>query len=617
LRRVFQLIQSIKANKLINGDPSTKTSTAATPHVRDCQSVKCAKVLMCPKSRISVIPPGECCAQCQPDCIAINCGTLFCSDGYKKFQSSDECCPSCQRDCSAVQCLQIVCPTGSEAKIAPGECCAECQPILSTNCDLVRCAPPECSKGQIVVTAPGSCCAECVFNKPIVCPTLCKILDCPKGQVSKTPPGECCPVCKPIGSLNCDAVLCAAPDCPKGQRLVTPTNECCPVCQPIESVDCSAKMHLINNLILKFGIKVNQFEIIIVNCRRYVTTISQLYEKCYEILKVSPDADQNTVRQAYITLVKKVHPDSGHKEANSERFAEVDNAFRILQGKYAQERRGIYVKDTPEVKEFDIKHTAPQHRQFLSYDGVGYGSPAQREKQYQQTRASRAYGKVFEYRIDKVSASDSALMKPGVSNKNHAIKTKYGFDRVVEDLIQEAMSKGDFDNLRGIGKPLSDNQSQNPYVDFTQHKINKILLDNGFTPEWITLQKEINMDINELKKILMDRRSYFTELPLHESEATKWKTFIESQENRTAEINRKIDKYNLLVPILDKQMCQVQLNKISESVLNTKPNVAERSSSKCAVLRFWDAQQVENPSSRPVNAALYANQIVMLSDVNS
>lgn len=163
-------------------------------------------------------------------------------------------------------------------------------------------------------------------------------------------------------------------------------------------------------------------------------------------------------------------------------------------------------------------------------------------------------------------------MKPGASLKNHAIKTKYGFDRVVEDLIQESMSKGDFNNLEGSGKPLSNTQSQNPYVDFTQHKINKILLDNGFTPEWITLQKEINADIDELKKILSDKRSYFGEAPLSESEAMQWNRIVQSQENRLSEINRKIDKYNLLVPILKQQMCRVQIDKISEKILEAKPN---------------------------------------------
>lgn len=182
-------------------------------------------------------------------------------------------------------------------------------------------------------------------------------------------------------------------------------------------------------------------------------------------------------------------------------------------------------------------------------------------------------------------------MKPGSSSKNHAIKTKYGFDRVVEDLIQEAMSKGDFNNLQGIGKPLSDAQSQNPYVDFTQHKINKILLDNGFTPEWITLQKEINSDINDLKKDLMDKRSYYGELPLSESEAPEWENYIQSQESRLIEINRKIDKYNLLVPILQQQMCRVQMQKISDKVMSCKPNVINRVPAKSVTTKSSERQE--------------------------
>lgn len=57
--------------------------------------------------------------------------------------------------------------------------------------------------------------------------------------------------------------------------------------------------------------------------------------------------------------------------------------------------------------------------------------------------------------------------------KKHDIKTKYGFDRLVEDLIQESMSKGEFENLSGKGKPLQD-QNRNPYVDFTTHKLNEV-----------------------------------------------------------------------------------------------------------------------------------------------
>ncbi|XP_031631350.1 dnaJ homolog subfamily C member 28 [Contarinia nasturtii] len=324
--------------------------------------------------------------------------------------------------------------------------------------------------------------------------------------------------------------------------------------------------------------KCSPYKLFLKQCRAYTSTKAELYKKCYEILKVSSECDQETVRAAYIEIVKVVHPDSGHPSASAEKFTEVDNAFRILQEKYAKDRRGI--KENADVKECDIKHTAPQHRQYLSYDGVGYGPPAQREKQYQQSRASKAYGKVVEYRIDKMSASDTEIMKPGTFFKSHAIKTKYGFDRVVEDLIQEAMSKGKFDKLEGCGKPLSHAQSQNPYVDFTQHKINKILLDNGFTPEWITVQKEIREDIDNLIEILTDHRSYIGEMPLSDADASEWSAIVCRLENRETDINRKIDKYNLIVPILDQQMCHIQLGRIANKIINSKPIKIKKEISK-------------------------------------
>jgi DnaJ family protein C protein 28 len=47
-------------------------------------------------------------------------------------------------------------------------------------------------------------------------------------------------------------------------------------------------------------------------------------------------------------------------------------------------------------------------------------------------------------------------------------------DRLVEDLIQESMSRGEFDNLAGTGKPLK-HQTYNPYVDFVTHKMNQVI----------------------------------------------------------------------------------------------------------------------------------------------
>lgn len=159
-------------------------------------------------------------------------------------------------------------------------------------------------------------------------------------------------------------------------------------------------------------------------------------------------------------------------------------------------------------------------------------------------------------------------MQKGTFFKKHAIKTKYGFDRVVEDLIQEAMSKGDFDNLSGYGKPLTQWQSQNPYVDFTQHKINKILLDNGFSPEWIMLQKEIRYDVTALREALTaQRRTLGASVPLSQIDEEKWNHILNRYSIDVNSINKKIDKYNILVPILNNQMLRIDLAKIGPQIL--------------------------------------------------
>jgi DnaJ family protein C protein 28 len=51
----------------------------------------------------------------------------------------------------------------------------------------------------------------------------------------------------------------------------------------------------------------------------------------------------------------------------------------------------------------------------LNFDGIGVGTPAQREKQYQNYRANRAAANVFEHRINKVASAmgvdETALAK--------------------------------------------------------------------------------------------------------------------------------------------------------------------------------------------------------------
>lgn len=54
------------------------------------------------------------------------------------------------------------------------------------------------------------------------------------------------------------------------------------------------------------------------------------------------------------------------------------------------------------------------------------------------------------------------------------------------------MQRGDFDNLAGYGKPI-DYKDRNPLLDATTYKINKMLKDEGFAPDWIMLEKDIRL----------------------------------------------------------------------------------------------------------------------------
>nr|AEE63548.1 unknown [Dendroctonus ponderosae] len=286
------------------------------------------------------------------------------------------------------------------------------------------------------------------------------------------------------------------------------------------------------------------------------------YKKCFKTLEIDERSDQEQIRIAYLQLVKRFRPDSGTEEANADKFHEIDNAFRTLMHRKSKE---VDVVDEAIVQEQDIKHTAPQHRQYLSYGGVGSGNPYQREKQYTKMRAMQASENLYNHRMGKVSAGEHALMDK--MPLKHKIKTKYGFDRLVEDLIQESMSRGEFSNLKNSGKPLPDHQNRNPYVDFTTHKLNEVLIENGFTPEWILLQKEIREEATSLRKSLFSERQYFGSYPLSVEDNIEWSEKVYNYKQVVDQLNKKIAKFNLVVPVLNKQMIQISLEREAQRVM--------------------------------------------------
>ena len=222
------------------------------------------------------------------------------------------------------------------------------------------------------------------------------------------------------------------------------------------------------------------------NCKRD----QRFYARCFRLLDLENDSSQDLVRSQYLKLVKIHHPDSG-QAASLKRFQRIDQAYRELITKFAQDKRqeeqnSLYYQakddqgqeESKESLHFDIEHTAPQHRQYLSNEGFGYGNPFQRQKQYQKFRALRAAENVTEHTIEKLTAkyeTQLAVQNDKAGKKAKKQATKNAMERLVEDLISESMAKGDFDNLSGAGKPLPERVIYNPYEDFTTHKMNQIL----------------------------------------------------------------------------------------------------------------------------------------------
>lgn len=283
---------------------------------------------------------------------------------------------------------------------------------------------------------------------------------------------------------------------------------------------------------------------------------------CYTFLNVSEGCSQEELRQAYLEKVKIYHPDSKSTTADPKKFNQAKEAYNAIKAKLEEDDllEKYYKKDDDDEDIFDLKPKQAQHRQYLDNEGFGFGNRAQRQKQYEQLRVNKAQENVFKYRIKQiVPEEDNALV---AKDQKRAKKTKISntLDRLVEDMIVESMSQGHFDNLSGMGKPL-DFSKDNPYMDRTTQKLNQILLDEDLLPNWISKQKEIREDIRACRQKLAKDIKRCENLSRPEDQEANMADITETFKTSLKDINNKIFNYNLIVPILDKQMMTYNFEK--------------------------------------------------------
>ncbi|XP_067848475.1 dnaJ homolog subfamily C member 28 [Heptranchias perlo] len=322
---------------------------------------------------------------------------------------------------------------------------------------------------------------------------------------------------------------------------------------------------------------------------------------CYSLLNVQESCNHDEVKEAYLKLVKMYHPDSGSVEADPRKFMQVEEAYKIVV-KHLAEKRKAEAEQILDDEEEQFKCMAPQHRQYLSFEGIGIGTPSQREKQYRKFRITRATDQVLDYRKQKLEGQDlenSMVVKDVRQSKK--IKITQAVERLVEDLIQESMAKGDFDNLSGKGKPLQ-KFSQYPYIDPMTHNLNRILIENGYQPEWIVRQKEIKQTVEKLRNDMLGYRKKLGEsLTLYKQK--QWNLNCEQFRDDIKQLNKMVDSFNLVVPLLNRQMLHFSPDKELAIILKKYDALMEANQATSEVL--GKSTEESGTSVRTKNSLFY------------
>ncbi|XP_069331086.1 dnaJ homolog subfamily C member 28 [Eulemur rufifrons] len=337
------------------------------------------------------------------------------------------------------------------------------------------------------------------------------------------------------------------------------------------------RSHLINASVIPSRMKMLPYLGVIRNRMMSTHKSKKNIREYYRLLSLDEGCSADDVRESFRKLAKQYHPDSGSNTADSATFIRIEEAYRRVLSHVIEQTNARQNKvEEAEEEEEKFKYKTPQHRHYLSFEGIGFGTPSQREKQYRQFRADRATEQVMEYQKQKLHShyfADSVTVKDVRQSKEQ--KITQAIERLVEDLIQESMAKGDFDNLSGKGKPLK-KFSGCSYIDPMTHNLNRILIDNGYQPEWILMQKEIKDTIEQLREAILVSRKKLGN-PMTPMEQKQWAQVCEQFQENIRKLNKRINDFNLIVPILTRQKVHfdaqkeiIRAQKIYETLIKTK-----------------------------------------------
>jgi DnaJ homolog subfamily C member 28 len=137
--------------------------------------------------------------------------------------------------------------------------------------------------------------------------------------------------------------------------------------------------------------------------------------------------------------------------------------------------------------------------------------------------------------------------------------------RSLDEMIRKAIERGEFDGLRGKGKPLQ--MDDNPLADPDWRLAHHLLKSNDFTLGWIADQKEIDEQLASARSRLANAWRYRKNtVERYDVAEANWQRAMETFREGIAALNRKIRDYNLSVPLEQFQKLTINAEREIENI---------------------------------------------------
>lgn len=168
-------------------------------------------------------------------------------------------------------------------------------------------------------------------------------------------------------------------------------------------------------------------------------------------------------------------------------------------------------------------------------------------------------------RIAREKAAQYRNPEPDATDKKDDVREMEEWGDIVTKRIEEAMRRGDFDNLSGQGKPLP--VTREPFVPEDQQMAFKLLKNNDMVPDWIAERAEVQRAIEhwrqEFQRIVSEAHTAWIAAQAEERRLQveeRWARWITRWETEIGDLNRRINTLNLKQPITHLEVYKLQLN---------------------------------------------------------